>query len=146
MPAPKPKSNSTTRNQILKIFSTKYSLTLPTSSLLYIESILSSHSLDDDPEELLSGIELWAKEYLKGEDPSPLVGLEGLKRAYESLQVKTSVDEYNGNGHRHENGAQDLLDGVIDPMEVNPEAHFKVVGAFEMPGIRFDPVRGTFVK
>lgn len=32
----------------------------------------------------------------------------------------------------------------IDPSEINVEAHFKVVDAFDMPPVHFDPVRAGF--
>jgi DNA polymerase epsilon subunit 2 len=31
-----------------------------------------------------------------------------------------------------------------DPSEINIEAHFAVVDAFDMPPVHFDPVRGGF--
>lgn len=85
------------------------------------------------------GLELWAAEYLKGEgryhlpgstdriEPSSLVSLDGLKRAYEILQLG-SVDDTQ----------------EADPSEVNVEAHFSVVDSFNMPPVRFDPVRAAF--
>jgi hypothetical protein len=36
------------------------------------------------------------------------------------------------------------IDIDIDPEEVTVDSHFRVVGAFEMPGWRFDNVKGTF--
>lgn len=85
------------------------------------------------------GLDLWAREYLKGEgelrtphaqltpDPSSLVTLPGLKRAYEILQLGGTDDTQ-----------------TADPSEVNVEAHFSVVDSFEMPAVHFDVVRGGF--
>lgn len=36
------------------------------------------------------------------------------------------------------------IGGEGDMADVNVDAAFKVVGAFEMPAQRFDPVRGLF--
>jgi hypothetical protein len=36
------------------------------------------------------------------------------------------------------------IDIDIDPEEVTVDSHFRIVGAFEMPGWRFDNVKGTF--
>lgn len=113
------------RNAIVRVFSTKYSLTLPTQSLLFIESVLTDHDIEQ--EEWNAGLELWAKEYLKGEDPSPLVSLKVLQRAYESLQLKN-----------------DMVDDLEDPSEVHLESYFNIIDAFDMPAQRFDAVRNAF--
>lgn len=33
-----------------------------------------------------------------------------------------------------------------DPLDTHVDSHFHVVNAFDMPGMRFDPIRGTFVS
>lgn len=86
MPTKNGSSSNPLRSTILKVFSTKYALTLPTQSLLFIEKVLSE--FEGGREEWVTGLELWAREYLRGEDGRGLVDLEALKRAYESLQVK----------------------------------------------------------
>ncbi len=43
---------------------------------------------DIDPAEWTAGLELWAKEYLKGEDPASLVPLKALEATYKALQLK----------------------------------------------------------
>lgn len=48
---------------IRQVFSTKYSLTLPTQALLYIEQVLVDNDVTEP--EWVGGLELWAKEYLK---------------------------------------------------------------------------------
>ncbi|ORX38923.1 DNA polymerase alpha/epsilon subunit B-domain-containing protein [Kockovaella imperatae] len=116
---------SSMRSAIVRVFSTKYSLTLPASALNYIEQVLTENEIPED--EWNTGLEFWAKEYLKGEDSSSLVSLSALRRAYEVLQLGTNED------------ADD-----IDPSEINVEAHFAVVDSFDMPPVRFDPVRGGF--
>lgn len=60
------KLNSMTCKQ--QVFSTKYSLTLPTQSLLFIEKVLTEGEVPQ--EEWSDGLELWAKEYLRGEGRS----------------------------------------------------------------------------
>lgn len=55
------------------------------------------------------------------------MSLTGLKRAYDILQLG-NVDDTQ----------------VADPTEVNVEAHFSVVDSFDMPAVRFDPVRAAF--
>ncbi|KAK4683976.1 DNA polymerase epsilon subunit 2, partial [Tremellales sp. Uapishka_1] len=95
-------------------------------------------------EEWITGLEFWAREYLKEEgevensmgsmhrlillppDASSLVSLPALKRAYEVLQLRTTDDT------------------DADPSEINIAAHFSVVDAFDMPAVRFDPVRQGF--
>ncbi|KAL7421454.1 DNA-directed DNA polymerase epsilon, subunit B [Cryptotrichosporon argae] len=113
------------RAAIVKVFSTKHSLTLPAAALTYMEQVLVENEVPQ--EEWISALEYWAKEYLKSEESSSLVSLSALKRAYETLQV----------------GGPDESD-TIDPAEVNIDKHFAVVDAFDMPPVRFDPVRGGF--
>lgn len=83
-------------------------------------------------------MEFWAREYLKGEgwwepfrlipESSSLVSLDGLRRAYEILQLGAADDSQ-----------------AADPSEINVEAHFSVVDSFDMPAVHFDAVRGGFV-
>lgn len=97
MPVKKGSSSNPLRSTILKVFSTKYALTLPTQSLLFIEKVLSE--FEGQEEEWVTGLELWAREYLRGEDGRGLVDLDALKRAYESLQVKVSPRDLSPNIH-----------------------------------------------
>lgn len=60
-------------------------------------------------------------------DAPSLVSLDGLKRAYEILQLGATDDTQ-----------------AIDPSEINVEAHFSVVDSFDMPALHFDIVRGGF--
>ncbi|ODN74772.1 DNA polymerase epsilon subunit B [Cryptococcus amylolentus CBS 6039] len=113
------------RAVIVKIFSTKHSLTLPAPALHYIEDILENI----EEEEWVNGLEHWAKEYLKAEDSSSLVSLPALKKAFENLQMGAPDDS-----------------GEADPSEINVESHFSVIDAFSMPPMRFDPVRAGFVS
>ncbi|KAJ9123104.1 hypothetical protein QFC22_001294 [Naganishia vaughanmartiniae] len=129
-----------------KVFSTKYSLTLPTQTLLYIENVMQEHDIGE--EEWQAGLDLLAKEYLKGEDPSPLVPLDALKRAYESLQLKTDFEDVDPS---YDYGSQSHTHGLArgmghDPLDTHVDSHFHIVDAFDMPGMRFDPIRGTFVS
>lgn len=75
-------------------------------------------------------------------DPNPLISLPSLQKAYDSLSAKTSAledaDDLLGDD------AEFNIDIDIDPEEVTVDSHFRVVGAFEMPGWRFDNVKGTF--
>ncbi|WVQ81649.1 DNA polymerase epsilon subunit B [Cryptococcus sp. DSM 104549] len=112
------------RATIVKVFSTKYSLTLPATALAHIEEVLIENEVEQ--EEWANGLEMWAREYLKGEESSSLVSIPGLKRAFENLQVGTSDTQR------------------ADPSEINVEAHLSVVDAFDMPPVRFDPVRAGF--
>ncbi|EIW66910.1 hypothetical protein TREMEDRAFT_45435 [Tremella mesenterica DSM 1558] len=113
------------RAAVVKVFSAKHSLTLPTAALNYIEQVLQENDVPE--EEWSTGLELWAREYLKGEESSSLVSLPALKKAYEILQL----------------GVNDN-DDMLDPSEVNIETHFSVVDAFDMPAVHFDAVRGGF--
>ncbi|WWD21020.1 DNA polymerase epsilon subunit B [Kwoniella shandongensis] len=113
------------RAAIVKVFSTKHSLTLPAAALNYIEQVLQENEIPDD--EWIVGLEFWAREYLKGEDSSSLVSLPALKKAYESLQLGTNEDSQ-----------------TADPSEINVESHFSVIDSFDMPPVHFDPVRGGF--
>ncbi|ORY29159.1 putative DNA polymerase epsilon subunit B [Naematelia encephala] len=113
------------RSAIVKVFSTKHSLTLPATALSYIEQTLRENDIPED--EWLVGLEFWAREYLKGEDSSSLVSLPALKRAYESLQVGTNDDSQ-----------------IADPAEINVENHFEIIDSFDMPPVHFDAVRGGF--
>ncbi|WWD06489.1 DNA polymerase epsilon subunit B [Kwoniella europaea PYCC6329] len=113
------------RAAIVKVFSTKHSLTLPASALAYIEQVLLENEIPED--EWVVGLEFWAREYLKGEDSSSLVSLPALKRAYESLKLGTTDDT-----------------AQADPSEVNVESHFSVIDSFDMPPVHFDAVRGGF--
>lgn len=61
-------------------------------------------------------------------ESSSLVSLDGLKRAYEILQLGATDDTQ-----------------TADPSEINVEAHFSVVDSFDMPAVHFDPVRGGFI-
>ncbi|KGB76093.1 DNA polymerase epsilon subunit B [Cryptococcus deuterogattii 99/473] len=115
------------RSAIVKVFSTKHSLTLPAPSLHYIEEVLIENEIPED--EWVVGLEFWAKEYLKAEDSSSLVSLQALKKAYENLQLGTTEDTQ-----------------IPDPSEVNVESHFSVVDSFSMPAMRYDPVRSGFVQ
>ncbi|KAG7528621.1 hypothetical protein FFLO_06044 [Filobasidium floriforme] len=124
------------------VFSTKYSLTLPTQSLLFIEKILTEGEVPQ--EEWSDGLELWAKEYLRGEDPNPLISLPSLQKAYDSLSAKTSALEDADDLLGDDQDFHIDIDIDIDPEEVTVDSHFRVVGAFEMPGWRFDNVKGTF--
>nr|ODN92928.1 DNA polymerase epsilon subunit B [Cryptococcus depauperatus CBS 7855] len=114
------------RAAIVKVFSTKHSLTLPAAALHHIEQVLNENDIPE--EEWIIGLELWAKEYLKAEDSSSLVSLPALKKAFENLQLGTTEDSQ-----------------IADPSEVNVESHFSVIDAFKMPAIRFDSVRSGFV-
>jgi DNA polymerase epsilon subunit 2 len=60
-------------------------------------------------------------------DAPSLVSLDGLKRAYEILQL----------------GGTDDTD-AIDPSDINVEAHFSAVDSFDMPAQHFDIVRSGF--
>ncbi|KAI9636514.1 DNA polymerase alpha/epsilon subunit B-domain-containing protein [Dioszegia hungarica] len=113
------------RAAIVRVFSTKHSLTLPAAALAYIEKELTENEIPQA--EWVSGLEFWAKEYLKGEESSSLVNLPALKRAYEILQLG-AIDD----------------DDAPDPTEINIEAHFSVVDAFDMPPVHFDAIRGGF--
>ncbi|KAK8843454.1 DNA polymerase epsilon subunit B [Kwoniella newhampshirensis] len=113
------------RAAIVKVFSTKHSLTLPAAALNYIEQVLQENEIPED--EWIVGLEFWAREYLKGEDSSSLVSLPALKKAYESLQLGTTEDSQ-----------------TADPSEINVESHFSVIDSFDMPPVHFDPVRGGF--
>ncbi|GHJ86100.1 hypothetical protein NliqN6_2502 [Naganishia liquefaciens] len=138
-------ANSRLRNIIIKVFSTKYSLTLPTQTLLYIENVMQEHDIGE--EEWQAGLELLAKEYLRGEDPSPLVSLEALKRAYESLQLKTDFDEEPSRDYASQSHSHGLARGMgHDPLDTHVDSHFHVINSFDIPGLRFDAVRGTFVS
>ncbi|WOO83431.1 DNA polymerase epsilon subunit B [Vanrija pseudolonga] len=114
------------RAAIVKVFSTKYSLTLSAPALDYIEHVLRENEIAQDG--WIDALEFWAREYLKGEDTTSIVSLPGLKRAYEILQLGTTGDSQS-----------------IDPSEVNVNAHFSVVDSFDMPAVHFDAVRGGFI-
>lgn len=87
-------------------------------------------------------------------DPNPLISLPSLQKAYDSLSAKTSAledSEFNINAddlHSHFQSqageGYGFGDQMVDVEEMTVDAHFKVVGAFEMPGWRFDNVKGTF--
>ncbi|BEI83060.1 hypothetical protein CcaverHIS002_0309280 [Cutaneotrichosporon cavernicola] len=113
------------RAAIVKVFSTKYSLTLPAPALEYIENVLLENEIPED--EWALGLDFWAREYLKGQDAPSLVSLDGLKHAYEILQL----------------GGTDGAD-AMDPTDINVEAHFSAVDSFDMPAQHFDIVRSGF--
>jgi hypothetical protein len=78
--------------------------------------------------------------YLNTSDPAPLVSLPTLQKAYDSLSAKTSAWEEE----IHPDHLLDLQGDQVDLEELTVDSHFKVVGAFDMPGWRFDNVKGTF--
>lgn len=77
-------------------------------------------------------------------DPNPLISLPSLQKAYDSLSAKTSALEDADDLLGNETNFDYNIDIDIDPEEVAVDSHFRVVGAFEMPGWRFDNVKGTF--
>jgi hypothetical protein len=74
-------------------------------------------------------------------DPAPLVSLPALQKAYDSLTAKTSALEES---EIHPDHLLDFQGDQVDVEELTVDSHFKVVGAFDMPGWRFDSVKGTF--
>jgi hypothetical protein len=77
-------------------------------------------------------------------DPNPLISLPSLQKAYDSLSAKTSALEDADDLLGDDQDFHIDIDIDIDPEEVTVDSHFRVVGAFEMPGWRFDNVKGTF--
>ncbi|CED83236.1 epsilon dna polymerase [Phaffia rhodozyma] len=117
------------QSTIFKIFTTKHSLTLPSQVLGFVEKILIEHEVERDM--WADSCDHLAREYMRGEDPSPLVTLKGIEQAYQALQLKTDINEEN-----------DPLAESTD--EVNVENHFKVIDSYKMPGLRFDSNRGVW--
>ena len=76
-------------------------------------------------------------------DPNPLISLSSLQKAYDSLSAKTSALEDADIDPEDLAGFQEG-DQPIDVEEMTVDAHFRVINAFEMPGWRFDNVKGTF--
>jgi len=74
-------------------------------------------------------------------DPAPLISLPALQKAYDSLSAKTSALEES---EIHPDHILDFHGDQVDVEELTVDSHFKVVGAFDMPGWRFDNVKGTF--
>lgn len=92
--------------------------------------------------------------------------MEALKRAYESLQLKvpytladrdldfaadakhgqTDFDDEPSQDYGSQSHSHGLARGMgHDPLDTHVDSHFHVVNAFDIPGMRFDAVRGTFV-
>ncbi|EKD03887.1 epsilon DNA polymerase [Trichosporon asahii var. asahii CBS 8904] len=97
------------------VFSTKYSLTLPAPALEYIQQVLIDVS-QLSQQQTDDQTEIPEDEWA--------VGLELWAAEY----LKGEVDDTQ----------------EADPSEVNVEAHFSVVDSFNMPPVRFDPVRAAF--
>jgi hypothetical protein len=74
-------------------------------------------------------------------DPAPLISLAALQKAYDSLTTKTSALE---DSETHPDHLLDFQGDQVDLEELTVDSHFKVIGSFDMPGWRFDSVKGTF--
>jgi len=78
---------------------------------------------------------------LNTSDPAPLVSLPALQKAYDSLSAKTDAVEES---EIHPDHLLDFQGDQLNVEEFTVDSHFKVIGAFDMPGWRFDNVKGTF--
>ncbi|KAL7417965.1 putative epsilon DNA polymerase [Mrakia frigida] len=102
------------KNTIFKIFTLKHSLTLPTQVFAFVERILIEHEID--PSEWAKSCDFLAREYMKGDDPAPL--------------ADTTTDQN-----------EPLAEA---PDKVIVGNHFHIIDSFQMPGLRFDSIRGVW--
>ncbi|KAG9317411.1 DNA polymerase epsilon, subunit B [Chiua virens] len=109
---------------IIKVFR-KYSHSLGPEALQFLEEILDRHEIAN--EEIEFSIETIAREYNKQDDAAMKVSLSVLQRVYEALQDQGPGDQ----------AETELLD---------PENHFYIIDAFEMPTWNWSHERGIFER
>lgn len=118
--------------------------------------LISQNEIPED--EWLAGLEFWAREYLKAEgtisclppsaEPFRFVIVGRTARAEEGIRGASIGSKLRFMLAKH--SLQMLISQTtddtddIDPSEINVEAHFSVIDAFEMPPVHFDPVRSGF--
>ncbi|KAL1946865.1 hypothetical protein VTO73DRAFT_14969 [Trametes versicolor] len=112
------------RQVIIKVFR-KYGHSLGPESLEFLEELLDRHEIAD--EEVEFSMEWMAKEYNKQDDAQMKVSLDVLNRVYEAFQ---SGDNEGAQEH-----------AVLDP-----DSHFHVIDAFEMPSWNWSSERSTFER
>lgn len=110
------------------------------------------------------GLEFWAKEYLKAEGAFIccriqyyiltyfrfiIIGViasfeKGLRKPPAWRELHTACTIVKSTKLICPQTTEDTQ--VADPSEVNVESHFSVVDSFDMPAMRYDPVRSGFVQ
>ncbi|KEP55739.1 DNA polymerase epsilon subunit B [Rhizoctonia solani 123E] len=118
---------SSRRAGMVQVFTRKYSLSLTTDAIAFLDKILDQHDVPD--EEVQESLEHIAKAYMKRDDATAIVSAEILERIYEMMQIGT------------DGATQDLPDD-----EVNPDHYLHVISAFDMPWWTFNSERKAFEK
>ncbi|KAG8742576.1 DNA-directed DNA polymerase epsilon, subunit B [Ceratobasidium sp. 414] len=110
------------------VFTRKYSLSLTTDAIAFLDKILDEHNIPDS--DVQDSLEYIAKAYMKRDDATAIISTEVLERIYDMMQLGV------------EGGAtQDL-----DEEEVNPDHYLHVINAFDMPWWNFNSERKAFEK
>ncbi|KAF8681125.1 DNA polymerase epsilon subunit [Rhizoctonia solani] len=118
---------STRRAGMVQVFTRKYSLSLTTDAIAFLDNLLDKHNIPDD--EVQESLEFIAKAYMKRDDATAIVSAEILERIYEMMQIGT------------EGSTQDLAEE-----DVNPDHYLHVINAFDMPWWTFNSERKAFEK
>lgn len=119
---------STRRAGMVQVFTRKYSLSLTTEAIAFLDNILDKHNIPDD--EVQESLEHIAKAYMKRDDATSIVSTEILERIYDMMQL----------------GADGGATQDVDDEDVNPDHYLHIINAFEMPWWIFNSDRKAFEK
>ncbi|KAG8706058.1 DNA-directed DNA polymerase epsilon, subunit B [Ceratobasidium sp. 395] len=113
---------------MVQVFTRKYSLSLTTDAIAFLDKILDEHNIPDS--DVQESLEYIAKAYMKRDDATAIVSTEVLERIYDMMQL----------------GAEGGATQDADEEEVNPDHYLHVVNAFDMPWWNFNSERKAFEK
>lgn len=127
----------------LKIWSTKYGLTLKPDSLSWLETMVEHFNLSDpDDDQTVSAfnesMEKMCRTYTDDiEDYSQIVGVDDLEEVYKRLQdMEDGADEDGILGNPH--------GGAAGSSSATSAGHVRVIDAFELPWLTYDAERKAF--
>lgn len=116
---------ATVKQQIVRIFTKKYNLTVRADAVKYLETVCHEHDLH--PSQIGEALEHVVTEYIKQDDYATIVETDALKQILEQLKTADSLD-----------------DEQIGDADIDIDRYFSVVNAFDMPRVVFDPDRKNF--
>ncbi len=161
------------RKAIIRVFTRKYNLQLHASALGFIADVFYQHGMLHSPQDWEEGLEHLAKQYIDSEhysgtttagamaaassSSSSLVTAEALEAVYQKMILadtnghSSSVAGPSSSSRRDLHHDEDSLEDssyvhhtILEHEKVDPNRHFQVIDAFQLPRTRWDPARKTF--
>jgi hypothetical protein len=153
-----PDNTAPLRKAIIRTFTRKHNLQLHASALTFIAEALQNHDMLDKPDQWEEALESLAKGYIESEHygagagaaqaSSSLVTRAALEAVYQQMVVAENTAVYNH--HDHDSMVYDesgsAIHQFLDHEKPDPHNHFKVIGSYDMPRLRFDYSRKAFEK